>query len=180
MFVITNPDINGKGTVSVIEISATEEKVIIPSTVSFKNQTYKVTRIEPCRFVIAKLKYLVLGSNITSIADKGLANCPELESVTGGANLTTIGANAFGNCPKLKVFNISSKSLKKIGAYAFSGDNALTTLQLNKTTKLSKAGVKNALKASSVKTVKVKKSKVKKYKKIFKAKNCGKKVKVKK
>ena len=100
--------------------------------------------------------------------------------VTGGAGLKTIGANAFANCPKLKLFNISSKTLKKIGPYAFSGDTALTTLQLKKTTKLTKSGVKNSLKGSAVKTVKVKKSKVKKYKKIFKAKNCGKKVKVKK
>ena len=53
-------------------------------------------------------------------------------------------------------------------------------MQVKKTTKLTKSGVKNSLKGSSVKTVKVKKSKVKKYKKIFKKKNCGKKVKVKK
>ena len=53
-------------------------------------------------------------------------------------------------------------------------------LNIKKTTKLTKAGVKNSLAGSSVKTVKVKKSKVKKYKKIFKKKNSGKKVKVKK
>ncbi|MCR4776639.1 MAG: hypothetical protein K5869_09715, partial [Saccharofermentans sp.] len=62
----------------------------------------------------------------------------------------------------------------------FFGDSALKTLQVKKSTKLCKSGVKNSLKGSAVKTVKVKKSKVKKYKKIFKKKNCGKKVKVKK
>ena len=54
------------------------------------------------------------------------------------------------------------------------------TLNLKKTTKLTKSGVKNSLKESSVKTVMVKKTKVRKYNKIFKKKNSGKKVKVKK
>ena len=56
----------------------------------------------------------------------------------------------------------------------------LKTLQIKKTTKLTKAGVKNSLKGSFVKTVKVKKSKLKKHKKFFKKNNCGKKVTVKK
>ena len=97
-----------------------------------------------------------------------------------GYALKTIGTRAFEKCPKLKTFKINSNSLKKIGNYAFSGDKALKTLYLKKTTKLTKSGVKKSLKGSSVKTVKVKKSKVKKYKKIFKKKNCGRKVKVKK
>ena len=179
-FVVTNPDINGRGTVSVIEMSDREEKIVIPNTVVYKEQTYKVSRIEPCRYVIAKLKYLVLGSNVTSIADKALSGCPELVSVTGGTGLKTIGTRAFEKCPKLKVFSISSKTLSKIGPFAFSGDTALKTVQVKKTTKLTKSGVKKSLAGSAVKTVKVKKSKVKKYKKIFKKKNCGKKVKVKK
>ncbi|MBR5945365.1 MAG: leucine-rich repeat protein [Lachnospiraceae bacterium] len=91
-----------------------------------------------------------------------------------------IGSKAFAFCPNLKVFNISSKTLKKICANAFEGDTALTTLFIRNTTKLTKAGVKNSLKGSSVKTVKVKKNKVKKYKKFFKTGNCGKKVTVKK
>ena len=126
------------------------------------------------------LKTLVIGSNVISIGEKNFSGCPKLESVTGGAGLKTIGARAFEKCLKLKVFKLSSKSLSKIGPFAFALDKNLKTLQINKTTKLVKSGVKNSLKGSSVKTVKVKKSKVKKYKKIFKKKNCGKKVKIKK
>lgn len=109
-----------------------------------------------------------------------IANCLNLESVTGGAGLKAIGSNAFANCPKLKVFTINSKVLYRIGASAFYADKALVTLNLKKTTKLAKGGVKNSLKGSSVKTVKVKKSKVRKYKKFFKKKNSGRGVKVKK
>ena len=69
--------------------------------------------------------------------------------------------------------------LSKIGAYSFNGDRSLKTIYVNKTTKLSKKGVKKSLKGSKVKTVKVKKSKVRKYKKYFTKKNAGKKVTVK-
>ena len=75
---------------------------------------------------------------------------------------------------------ITSNMFSKIGPFSFSGDKALKTLYLKKTTKLTKSGVKKSLKGSSVKTVKVKKSKIKKYKKYFKKSNSGKKVKVKK
>ena len=186
---VSNPAINGTGTVDVYSFNPDVEKLVIPSTVEYSDDhgfvkvKYKVTVIKGDLSqynVNSKLKALVIGSNVSVIMDNAFTGCPELESVTGGAGVKSIGAKAFAKCLKLKVFNISSKTLSKIGAYAFSGDTALTTLQIKKTMKLTKAGVKNSLKESSVKTVKVKKSKVKKYKKIFKKKNCGKKVKVKK
>ena len=70
--------------------------------------------------------------------------------------------------------------MKKIGSYAFSGDKLLKTIYIQKTTKLTKKGVKKSMKSSSIKTVKVKKAKVKLYKKYFTKKNSGKKVSVKK
>ena len=182
-YVVTNPAINGTGTVDVISINPEVEHIVVPAVIENNGVKYKVTRITDYSRNSnpdLKMKTLVIGSNVTSIADKAFENCPELISVTGGAKLISIGARAFENCPKLRVFKIVSKKLKKIGPFAFSGDKALKTLQVKKTTKLTKSGVKNALKGSSVKTVKVKKSKVKKYKKFFKKKNCGKKVKVKK
>ncbi|MBO4681288.1 MAG: leucine-rich repeat domain-containing protein [Clostridiales bacterium] len=180
---ITNPAINGTGTVDVYAISDSAESVVIPPVVEAEGVKYKVTTISGSLSqynVDLKLKSLVIGSNVTSIGANAFSNCQYLESVTGGAGLKTIGAKAFENCPNLKVFTINSKVLSKIGAYAFNGDKALTTLQLKKTTKLTKAGVKNSLAGSSVKTVKVKKKKVKKYKKFFKKNNSGKSVKVKK
>ncbi|MBR5355596.1 MAG: leucine-rich repeat protein [Lachnospiraceae bacterium] len=182
-FVVTYPEVNGNGTVSVIGYGP-EEKIVFPNVVVYKDVSYKVARIERNTVLGAHdntvLKSVVIGSNVTSIANKAFGSCIVLESVTGGSKLTTIGREAFANCPMLKVFNISSKTLKKIGPYAFNGDDALKTLQIKKTTKLTKSGVKDSLCESGIKTVKVKKSKVKKYKKIFKKKNCGRKVKVKK
>ncbi len=162
--------------------------MVIPSVITDQvdennSYKYKVTSIQTSYDASSLphiVKSLVIGSNVVSIEDKAFWNCQYLVSVTGGARLKSIGARAFEKCPRLKTFNIASKALSKIGAYAFSGDKALKTLNVKKTTKLTKGGVKNSPKGSPVKTVKVKKSKVRKYKKFFKKKNCGKKVKVKK
>lgn len=179
-FKVVYPEVNGNGTVAITVINPAADKVVIPDVIVYKDVSYKVVRIDNLKYDLKYMKSLSIGNNVLTIADGAFSNCPELETVTGGYRLTTIGSKAFEKCPKLKVFSITSKSLKKIGAFAFSGDTALTTLQINKTTKLTKSGVKNSLKGSSVKTVKVKKSKVKKFKKIFKKKNSGKKVSVKK
>ena len=189
-YIVTNPSVGGtSGTVAVYALGAADEKIVVPNTVThskdkgYTNVTYKVTKITTSvsqyNDTLA-LKNLVIGSNVSVIADGAFANCQNLVSVTGGAGLKAIGSNAFANCPKLKVFTINSKVLYRIGASAFYADKALVTLNLKKTTKLTKSGVKNSLKGSSVKTVKVKKSKLKKYKKFFKKKNSGRGVKVKK
>ena len=189
-YIVTNPATGGtSGTVAVYGFNSSEEKIVVPNTVTYSKDngktkvTYKVTKITGAvrqyNDTLA-LKTLVIGSNVAVIMDGAFANCQNLVSVTGGAGLKTIGAGAFLNCDKLKVFTINSKVLSTIGANAFYADKALLTLNIKKTTKLTKGGVKNSLAGSSVKTVKVKKSKVKKFKKFFKKKNSGKSVKVKK
>ncbi len=187
---VINPATDGTGTLAVISVNPDLETIVIPGVITDKvdennSYKYKVTSIQTGKYApyyaaTTKLKSLVIGSNVVSIEDKAFSGFPNLVSVTGGAGLKSIGTRAFEKCPKLKVFNITSKALWKIGPFAFALDKSLKTVQVKKTTKLVKSGVKNSMKGSSVKTVKVKKSKVKKYKKIFKKKNCGKKVKVKK
>ena len=77
-----------------------------------------------------------------------------------GATSITLGANVKSIAPK-----------------AFKGTGVKRLII--KSTKLTKKGVKNALKGSKVKTVKVPKSMKKAYKKFFAKANCGKKVTVK-
>ncbi len=184
VYTITYPEINGTGTVSLVDFEPDEQYLVVPSNVTIKGINYRVTRIE--RRAIAgsninsSLKTVVIGTNVTSIADGAFSNCENLVSVKGAAGLKTIGTRAFENCPNLQAFIMYSKVLSKIGPYAFNGDKLLTKINLKYTTKLTKAGIKNSLKGSSVQIVKVKKKKIKIYKKIFKTKNCGKKVKVKK
>ena len=180
-FFVINPKIDGNGAVVMLVHTEVPERFVVPNVAACNGINYKVAGVVPAsKSYFKNLKELVLGSNVVSLTDGNFEDCPELVSVTGGAGLVNIGYRAFANCPKLKTFNITSKKLNTIGTKAFYGDKLLKTLSLKKTTKLTKSGVKNSLKGSSVKTVKVKKSKVKKYKKIFKKKNSGKSVKVKK
>lgn len=108
---------------------------------------------------------------------------PETITINGKKyTVTSIGANAF---KKSKVKEaVIEKNVSKIAAKAFKGSKVKTIIV--KTKKLKAKSVKGSLKGSKVKTVKVKVGKkkentkyVKKYKKIFTAKNAGKKVKVK-
>jgi hypothetical protein len=189
---ITNNASDGKGTVKCVGLSGTVlpddpalysvfGTTVIPATVMFDGVRYKVTAIAPNAFRgIKYIQNITIGANVTVIGDYAFYGCTGLTKVSGGAGVKTIGANAFARCPKLSSFTISSKVLSKIGSYAFNKDSKLKTINIKKTTKLKKKGVKKALKGSKVKTVKVKKSKVRKYRKFFTKKNCGRKVKVKK
>ncbi|MBO4680879.1 MAG: leucine-rich repeat domain-containing protein [Clostridiales bacterium] len=178
---VTSAAINGTGTVKLIGAEDQVANVSIPNTITVQGMVYKVTAIGEKAFLNNQtIKSLNIGSNVLSIEDQAFSGCTKLVSVIGGSRLKTIGAKTFVGCPKLKTFNITSSVLSKIGPYSFFGDGMLKTLQIKKTTKLTKAGVKNSLKGSFVKTVKVKKSKIKKYKKFFKKNNSGRKVTVKK
>ena len=169
----------GKGTVILYGTAASISNVVVPNVVWIKDCTYKVTKIASKTFYKnTDMQTLYIGSNVKSIGAEACSGCTNLTKVSSGAALTTIGDKAFVNCKNLSTFVITSKKLNKIGTYAFYGDSLLKLVNINKTIKLTKAGVKKSLKGSSVATVKVKKTKVTAYKKIFTKKNAGKKVKV--
>lgn len=116
---------------------------------------------------------------VTSIGNYAFYNC-DLYGIYGGAGLKTIGTRAFSRNDNLKSFRISSKKLKKIGKFAFSGCKKLTVLNIPNTTALTKKGTIGSLEGSSIKTIKVKSYKVKYYKKYFQKSWSGRKVAVKK
>ena len=169
--------------------SKNAKSITVPDTVTIGGETYLVTEIAPKAFAPAKKKLtkVKIGKNITVIGTSAFAGCAKLTSVTGGSAVTIIKAKAFLGCKKLKkCAPFSSKVLVKVGKKAFKGTKKLKKLTV-KSKLLKKKAVKGSLKGSSVKTIKVKvgakklnKQFAKKYKKIFKKKNSGKKVKVKK
>lgn len=80
-------------------IGVTDKKctsITVPSTVSYKNKTYKITKL----------------------GKKAFANCKKLKKVTLGKNVTAIGKKAFANCKQLKKVCIRSKKLKRKWKYA--------------------------------------------------------------
>lgn len=181
IYKVTDASSDGTGTVTLIGVAKQTETVSIPATIEINAYKYIVNRIGTNAFKNDKtLKTLYITENIRFIDNCAFYGCSNLVKVSGGAKLEIIGQSAFINCTKLKTFVITSTVLRKIGPTAFYGDKALKTIYVKNTVKLTKAGVKKSLKGSKVKTVKVKKSKVKAYKKIFKKKNSGRKVKVKK
>ena len=178
---VTDPATDGTGTVTLIGVAVKTAAVSIPGTVVIKEHVYIVNRIGLKAFYRNDvIKTLTIGANIKIIDNYAFCGCKNLAKVYGGGRVEIICTYAFANCPKLYSFTITSPNLKKIGANSFIYDKKLKTIKIKNTTKLTKSGVRKALRKSKVKTVKVKKSKIKAYKKIFKKSNSGRSVRVKK
>lgn len=92
---------------------------------------------------------------ITSIEKNAFKGNKKLTKVTIGTNVTKIGANAFSGCSNLKNIVVQSSQIKSVGKNAWKGIH------------------KKAV-------IKVPKAKLKSYKKLFKGKGQGSKVKIKK
>lgn len=163
-------------TIEYCEVDAKRAKTLksitIPSTVAYKNITYKVTGIgkNACRNY-KKLKKITIGKNITSIGSNAFYGCSKLTSVIyKGTKVTKIGNGAFRKCSSLKSVTIP-KAVKEIGKDAFRDCKKLSKITF-KGTVLKKVG-KNAFKNINKKAVfKVPKKKYKAYKKLLK-KNVG-------
>ena len=155
--------------------SDSKTEVEVPATISDDSGVYKETSISD-NAIQKTVTKIIIGKNVTVIADKAFYGCKDLETVKGGESVKAVGEQAFAKCPKLKTFKLSSKQLISIGANCFKGDKKLKSIVINKTKMLTKAGLKKSLAGSKIKTVKVAKKKVKAYKKIFTKKVCGKKV----
>lgn len=137
----------------------------------------------PVSVTNSKANYKVSGSGVTFVSPKKKTTKVTVPDTVKGSDkksypVKTISSKAFVNNKVVKEVTIG-KNVTKIGANAFKGSKKLTKLII-KSTKLTKKGVKNALKGSSVKTVYVPAKKYNAYKKIFTKGNCGKKVTVKK
>ncbi len=175
---------NNTKTPTVEYVAATNKNatsIIIPSTVTIDNITYKVVRIAADAFKNnKKITKVTIGRNVTTIETNVFYGCTKLKTISVGSNVTTIGAKAFYKCTALTKITIPAK-VKKIGKQAFYGCKKLKTITI-KTTKLtSKTVGSKAFKGIHSKaTIKVPKKKLADYKKVLKAKGVGSKVKIKK
>lgn len=196
-----------KGAVSLTGAKSTfSGAATIPATIKVNGITYKVTAIADKAFKgNKKVTSVTIGKNVASIGKNAFDGCTKLTKVKAGAAVKSIGASAFSGCTKLAtvtlgsaVTSIGSSAFKKcsvlksltipakvktIGASAFSGAKKLTKITV-KSAVLTKKGVKNSLKDSSVKKVKLSGSSAQKklstYKKYFAKSNSGKSVTVSK
>ena len=155
--------------------------VVIPSTVTINNITYKVTAISATAFANnKKITSVTIGNNVTSIPSNAFKNFKNLVTVKMGSGVKTIGKNAFYGCSKLKnltlgknVVTIGDKAfykctsltkltipskVKKIGKSAFEGCKALKTITVGKS--VTEIGAKAFYGCSKLKTLTIKSTKL--------------------
>ncbi len=147
-----------------------KEKSTVAFEKSLDNQS-SILKI-PDKVKIGDITY-----RVTSIADNALKGNKKITKVTVGKNVTKIGKRAFMDCRKLASVTVGA-SVKSIGVEAFKGCKSLKTIDI-KSKKLSAVG-KNALKGiKATAVIKAPKEQLKKYRKLFKKKGQGSKVKIK-
>lgn len=129
-------------------------KVKIPKTVKIGGKAFKVTAIGSSAFKDnKKITSVEIGDNVKSIGVSAFEGCTKLSKATLGKGIGEMSGNAFKNCKKLGIITIKSTKLKKVGR------NALK-------------GIKPTAK------IKVPAKKLPAYKKLFKNKGQGRKVKI--
>ncbi len=129
-------------------------KIKIPKTVKIGGKAFKVTAIASRAFKgNKKITSIEIGDNVKMIGTSAFEGCTKLGKATLGKGIIEISGNAFTNCKKLGTVTIKSTKLKKVGR------NALK-------------GIKPTAK------IKVPAKKLPAYKKLFKNKGQGRKVKI--
>lgn len=130
------------------------KKIKIPKTVTIGGKKFKVTSIaNKALRKNTKVTSISIGANVKTIGNSAFEGCKNLTKVTVEKNVTKIGSSAFKNCKKLGSITIKSTKLKSVG-------------------KNSCKGIKPTAK------IKVPSKKLKSYKKLFKNKGQGTKVKI--
>lgn len=147
--------VTGGSTVSIMGVKNNKiTKVKVPKTVKIGGKTFQVTAIANGAFKKNKnITSAETGDNVKTIGTSAFEDCRKLSKVIVGKGTLEIGKNTFRNCKKLGNITIKSAKLKKVGT------NALK-------------GIKSNAK------IKVPSKKWNAYKKLFKNKGQGKKVKI--
>jgi len=100
--------------------------IVIPETVTYEGNVYKVTRIGKQAFHGDDLTSVVIPNSVTTIAKEAFYACYKMTSVTIGNSVTTIEEAAFNGCRVLETLTIPS-SVTSIEKGAFAGC-AITSL----------------------------------------------------
>ena len=88
----------------------------IPSTVTYNEKTYKVTRVY--LWGCSELTSISLPSTLEEIQEGGFSDCSQLTQITLPESLKKIGGFAFQNCSNIKQITIPA-SVREVGQNAF-------------------------------------------------------------
>ena len=106
--------------------------VTIPSTVTYRSKTYRVTSIgEDAFWYCSSLTSVTIPENsqLTSIGDDAFEYCSSLTAIDIPDGVTSIGIWAFHNCSGLTSIDIP-ESVTSIGSSAFNGCSSLTSINI--------------------------------------------------
>ncbi|MBD5392071.1 leucine-rich repeat domain-containing protein, partial [bacterium] len=104
--------------------------VVIPATVMYNGDTYRVTSIGNYAFSnCTGLTSVTIGESVTTIGTQAFWNCTGLTSVTIPGRVTTIESHAFYSCTGLTSVTIG-ESVTSIGASAFSNCTGLISVTI--------------------------------------------------
>lgn len=118
--IITKPEGETNGTVSVTAANKDLTSVYIPETIKDKDgNTYTVVEIEDNAFKdCSNLQHIKLPNTIINIGQGAFENCTNLIEITIPSDVTSIGDNAFKGCIILQIVVIISVNIT-IGKDAF-------------------------------------------------------------
>ncbi len=98
------------------------KKVVIPSSVTIDEITYRVTGIVANAFCDNnKITTVTIGNNVKSIGSNAFRNCKKLKSIVLPASVQKVGKSTFRDCKSLKKITIKGTALNKVGKNAFKG-----------------------------------------------------------
>ncbi|MBP5629056.1 MAG: leucine-rich repeat protein [Bacteroidaceae bacterium] len=103
--------------------------IVIPSTVTYNDETYTVTSIDAAFNGSSNLTSVVIPNTVTSLGSYAFGSCSKLTSITIPNSVTSIGGYAFYQCGKLESVTLSS-SLTSIGTYAFGKCTKLMSIDI--------------------------------------------------
>ena len=98
---------NGEATV--LQQKTTVADLTIPSSITYKDQTYMVTEIsEKAFYNCTTLRYITLPENLKFIGSYAFYGCSSLYRTTIPANVEKIGIYAFSECNELAILRFAS------------------------------------------------------------------------
>ena len=104
--------------------------VIIPKTVTYNSNTYRVTSIGEWAFYgCSSLTSITIPEGVTSIGEWAFYDCSSLTSITIPEGVTSIGEYAFYDCSSLTSITIP-EGVPSIGYRAFEGCRSLTSITI--------------------------------------------------
>lgn len=108
--------------------NANPSRISIPSSVTYKNYVYNVTKIAEYAFQGSACTRVDVGNNITEISEGAFKDCTGITNIYIPNSVTQIANSAFENCSSLQT--ISLIGIEHIGNKAFSNCSGLTSVTL--------------------------------------------------